>query len=344
MDFPKLSSEFFTKHTPGIQTILGWKNIYVWSERLIPVYEWNGHIYIALSEKPQMYPKIENAVYVMASQDDLEKYWLEFQKSLSADLPDLPPSTNGEQVADFDQINVNARKLHSERKEDILAYNDLPEIPLSNPNEPGGELEFLSEEERKSQVGTSPLTTLSQLTNEDMPRQRSINTGLFDLGDLSERTTVQFANPSGPNNEFIDSIFGEMKIYFKHSMVLLKSGQFIKPWRWNDQFSAPTSGFNNYPLVVPSPFRIVEKTLKPYHGYLVKNDVSDKFFAEWNDSVYPEHLTLAPIIIEEQLVGLLLGAGTKESDSKNALSRTEALSATISKQMRENPEKFKAAS
>lgn len=344
MEFPKLSSEFFTKHPPSIQTILSWKNLWVWSERIIPVYEWNGHIYIALTEEPQMYPKIENAVYVMAVQEDLEKYWLEFQKSLSADLPDLPVIDEKAQQADFEQLNVNARKLHSERKDHILVDNDLPEIPMNNPNDPVGELEFLSEEERKAQVGTSPLTTVSQLTNEDMPNQRSINTGLFDLGDLSERTTVQFANPSGPNNEFIDSIFGEMKTYFKQSMVLLKSGQFIKPWRWNDQFTPPTSGFNNYPLVVPSPFRIVEKTLKPYHGYLVKNDVSDKFFAEWNDSAYPEHLTLAPIIIEDQLVGVLLGAGTKESDNKNALSRTEALSATISKQMRENPDRFKAAS
>ena len=58
---------------------------------------------------------------------------------------------------------------------------------------------------------------------------------------------------------------------------------------------------------------IVHKTQKPYHGYVVKNVVTDKFFKEVNSGNIPENITLVPLLKGETLVGAFLGWGPKST-------------------------------
>ena len=58
---------------------------------------------------------------------------------------------------------------------------------------------------------------------------------------------------------------------------------------------------------------IVAKTQKPYHGYVVKNAMSDRFFKEVNSGVLPENITVVPLVKNDVVIGALMGWGSKST-------------------------------
>ncbi len=76
-------------------------------------------------------------------------------------------------------------------------------------------------------------------------------------------------------------------------------------------------------LETPSIFRIVAKTLKPYHGHIIVNDINEKFFEDAAGGILPSHVTMTPIIVENKLLGMLMGIGEKSSYSKSILALQE---------------------
>jgi hypothetical protein len=75
----------------------------------------------------------------------------------------------------------------------------------------------------------------------------------------------------------------------------------------------------------------------------VPNDLNDKFFAEWNGSQNPDHLTLSPILIDDVVVGMILGIGDKSANNKTCLLQTEHMAEAVAKKIKAQPGIAKAA-
>jgi hypothetical protein len=65
--------------------------------------------------------------------------------------------------------------------------------------------------------------------------------------------------------------------------------------------------------------------MKPYHGFIVQNEISDKFFEDWNESQIPDHLTVYPIVVNDQVIGALLGIAEKAVNQKASLALAHKL-------------------
>lgn len=119
---------------------------------------------------------------------------------------------------------------------------------------------------------------------------------------------------------------------FETAMILLfKDGDLI-PWKWNDLFLS-VHGDKPVPidLVEPSIFKIVFRTAKPYHGYVVTSEVNQKFFNEFYRGMLPKHATVIPVMIDGRMGGMLLGFTNSKIDYRQSLRLMERLSFDLSR-------------
>lgn len=142
---------------------------------------------------------------------------------------------------------------------------------------------------------------------------------------------------SPPLEPWAEKVISEVKLEYQKVMILIRNGDQIKPWRWDEDFMSNSPTLTNYSLIPASPFRIVHRTHKSYHGYVVSNEFNQKFFAQWNNDETPEHLTIAPIMSNDILVGMLLAIGKKSADTKGCLQLVEDKAATLSSNMSAAP-------
>jgi hypothetical protein len=121
-----------------------------------------------------------------------------------------------------------------------------------------------------------------------------------------------------------------MSQHFEASMIcLFQKGQ-ILPVKWSPNLKHESAQAKSYSTLKASPFRIVARTQKSYHGYLVPNEISDTFFHDWTQGTYPEHLTMSPIVSGELVVGFLMGWGKSTAGTKDALTLCETTAKQIS--------------
>lgn len=152
--------------------------------------------------------------------------------------------------------------------------------------------------------------------------------------------------PSGtpsPSAEFdFEKCFKELNYHFEKSLLLLISETQAKALKWSSKIHpSPQATDSSYSLKIPSFLRIAAKTGKSYHGYVVESEFAEKFFEDWNESKIPDHLTVAPVEIEGQVVGLLVSLGEKSADTTLALQLAEKVASDVSQAFTHNPEIFK---
>ena len=100
----------------------------------------------------------------------------------------------------------------------------------------------------------------------------------------------------------------------------------VLPYRWGvdlklDRERAQVN------LGYPSLFRIVAKTLQPYHGYIVDSPLHREFFMHLGQTELPKTVTCVPIIIDTKLWGMTLafgGAAAQKGECLHAIERVTA--------------------
>jgi len=164
-----------------------------------------------------------------------------------------------------------------------------------------------------------------------------------DGSDKSEvtRISIQALHTATANkaDAWAEKLFADLGAHYKKSMILLKSGDQVKPWKWDTGFTPSTPAISSVSLLQASPFRIVHRTHKPFHGYVIANDLNQKFFDQWNESVIPEHLTIAPVMVEDHVIGMLLAIGEKTADTKACLHLVEGQADGIAKEIKASKNK-----
>lgn len=114
---------------------------------------------------------------------------------------------------------------------------------------------------------------------------------------------------------------------FEVSMILLFRDGSLLPWKWSDLFlSVKGDRPDAIDLDEASIFKIVFKTGKPYHGYVVTNPVNQKFFNEFYRGMLPKHATVVPVMVDSRMAGMILGFTNSKVDYRQSLRLMERLS------------------
>jgi hypothetical protein len=148
---------------------------------------------------------------------------------------------------------------------------------------------------------------------------------------------------SAASSEFdFEKYFKELNYHYEKSILFLASDSEAKALKWSSKVHpSPQAQESSYSLQVPSFLRIAAKTGKAYHGYVVESEFAEKFFEDWNESKIPDHLTVSPVEIEGQVVGLLVSMGEKSADTTLALQLAEKVSSDLSQVFTHHPSIFK---
>lgn len=119
---------------------------------------------------------------------------------------------------------------------------------------------------------------------------------------------------------------------FETAMILLFKDGDLLPWKWNDLFLS-VHGDKPVPidLIEPSIFKVVFRTAKPYHGYVVTSEVNQKFFNEFYRGMLPKHATVIPVMLDGRMGGMLLGFTNSKIDYRQSLRLMERLSFDLSR-------------
>lgn len=152
-------------------------------------------------------------------------------------------------------------------------------------------------------------------------------------GDLAlERWNKKYGAQLG---ESVQSVLKQMKNHFEKSLILTLDDNEtqLAAFAWDEEFAGVVHTDKRIPLGTPSIFNIVASTQKTFHGYISINEVNEKFFEDWNHGMIPDHVTLAPILLKDKVVGMLMGFGEKSAYNKMALNTTEKLASELSQNL-----------
>ncbi|WP_374028686.1 hypothetical protein [Bdellovibrio bacteriovorus] len=169
--------------------------------------------------------------------------------------------------------------------------------------------------------GNKPIPITPRPAGVAKPTINPVASGNFALDKLKKKNAAAMG-------EKIKTILSEMKAHFDKSMILTLDEQEtqLTAFAWDENFQGMRDTSMRFPLQTPSIFNIVASTQKSFHGYISLNEINEKFFEGWNQGKIPDHVTIAPIIVNEKLVGMLMGFAEKSAYNKVSLNLAEKLS------------------
>lgn len=135
----------------------------------------------------------------------------------------------------------------------------------------------------------------------------------------------------------------EMSRYFDRCMIFELHQMMLKPLVWKGNWHVNSNLNQNIDLSMSSIFRVVFTSKKPYHGYVVRNSVNDAFLNAFNQGELPDHATLVPVLIDNNLVAIVLGFTDQHSAERVKLEDCEVAADRYSKKLLEHNKKMSGA-
>lgn len=151
-------------------------------------------------------------------------------------------------------------------------------------------------------------TTLD-LTKSNTPSARS-STNILDIADKASHQKVE---------KLVEDLFHHALEHYNKVMILKVIQNEIFYFKWSESFNPSIKALDTISLKEASMFRIVAKSQKPFFGSPSVNEIHNVFFEVWNNGVYPENVTIAPMVLFENVIGLVLTIGSQQSTNRTIL-------------------------
>ncbi len=348
---PKLQPRFFTETPISQEMFAKWATHYPWSEECLPVAEWDGAIIVACLQPPQDFPTNPASIFVLATPENLQEAWKSLHREKSAENKEAPKKTDFEPLELMDESPSEENILEGiadlnlavqEEKPDGLfeaatvvqlkpvleSTFEAPEGKSSEISEPEGALideNTISVIDPPSVAGSTTdktiVATIPRPGQPAKPKQMPVHAGQFALDKFKAQ------NPD-LISESVKKVLNEMKVHFQRSLILTMDEHEtqLTVFAWDENFRGMKDTSMRISLDSPSIFSIVAKTQKPFHGYISLNEINEKFFEDWNQGQIPDHVTITPLILNDHMVGMILGIAEKAAYNKASLSFAEKLS------------------
>jgi len=244
---------------------------------------------------------------------------------VAQDFPQLPPLPN---LPPLPKIPA-APPTETE----VASIPTLPKLPPSAPTEetpvPTHVLPKLPNA-TPSEVAVAPAPALPKLPPTPPPPMAAPQEPFPEVKTViaaevrAEPQVVVPVQPSAPRVEIPEALALEALEHFKNhyeKRVFIdfnSQAKTAKAIYWPQDFVA-TEAPSVHSLETDSFLSIVMKTQKPYHGYLIKNAIVERFFRELNQNEIPENVTVVPLICNDDVVGAVAGWGPKMTYNLNVL-------------------------
>lgn len=109
------------------------------------------------------------------------------------------------------------------------------------------------------------------------------------------------------------------KDYFAALLMKCKDG-IAKPYKWDTSLTIKAGDQSTFVnLKGPSFLRIVQKTMHPYHGYIIESPVHEEFFRSLKLANPPASVTAIPLAFGDNLWGILIAFGTESTQGPHSL-------------------------
>lgn len=328
-ELPVLNPEFFDTVT-ATNFWFTHKTAYPWNNYLLPVGEWDRHLLVACLEKPENFPENLKPIFVLCSPSALEDFWSKINP-----VGDKTVFISAEARAKvlLEMTNLEAVPKNNEVQEQIIMADslelDIPADQAPLPESPMPDVTLAASTVPPTIVTEAPVTPAFELTLVETPAPTAtVTTKQFILDLLFQKNKTQFI-------EEIQGVFEKMKSHFPKSMVLSLDAEesAFKPYQWTNEFKSESENTQLVDLTNPSLFKIVSVSQKSYHGFIVLNEVNERFFEEWNQGALPDHATATPILINNKLAGILIGIGEKSNYSWATLNLMENLTSELNQKL-----------
>lgn len=332
---------FFQIHSPNKTSLM--QNLQ-WTSEMLPIGSWDGHLIVGvLQDQGSKLNSISpRPVQVLCHPSDLTKIWkanflstTHIEKDSSSPEGLLidemtktrsPMSESEQMLIDDDeasQISID----HLESKEgalDGLALNIAPpnlrEQRTLTPDQASLESNASQSSPQQSTPTQSP-PPLPQTNSSSTQSSSATNKSAHGIDLLAQALSHSQSSPQALK-ELIEYFSTE---YQRALLLTLDDRTFgLFDGGPNHEFNTDVSR-NRFELNIPSPFKICFDTLKPYHGFISPSQFNSQWLGAFNNGVIPENLTILPIAVNDRVIGFLCLMGTKETFSKQHLSRAQNL-------------------
>lgn len=253
-------------------------------------------------ESPPATPNLSNLSFSGTTPKALEPLKLTEDKIVPQTHAGLPPTPPPPEVS-FSDVAPKAPTMPTAPP---------PVFKPAAPNPPNLTAKMIKDDIAKSSVKPTPPPPPAADSDDDAPE--------IAHSEVAKQTL----NKDAPNMAFT-----QMKVFFNQCMIFLFENQKLKPWKHDGSWTKTPQISDEIDLSTPSIFRIVAETKKPYHGHVIPNPINDAFFAAWNQGKYPEHITMSPLIVKNQLVGMILGGTTKDKSKSINLDTVERIAQSL---------------
>jgi hypothetical protein len=349
---PTLNSAFF-EVSPKTDFFESVSSMPFWSSDLLPLCEWDGVLFIACSEPLSGAPWSFPVQFLLASPTDMSAAWQRLHKveaqmpaatphlDAKINVPTLPEMPAGLSIPtlpdlpDLPEVTSTSASILGSESSKSVAANE-PEMPVGLAASVSFKLDLPSENSKviafpiapvaapkDTPLALSPVITEKGLENKNADASVTSEPAL----PLPPKSPAQ---PKLPPDEEVTKQFSALSDVFSSMQILefldapsTKSGQLKVIAFYGNWSPKPDAIKQLLSLDEPSIFRIATRTKLPYHGYVVPSEANEKFFQNWGIKEWPDHVTLAPIKDGKKVLGLLLGVGSKNSNTPDTLKRSE---------------------
>lgn len=374
MSRPYLASTFFNEVPANLEFWQKWQSHAEWNEGFVPLYEWDGVLFVGLIPDSQA-PQINGSVvFVEAHSEALSQYYASYKtqsKPLKIPAQKIELTADGAPADPFAILTGDAAPsveivLDESMSDGAPAGLDVLDLDLTNPGQkpiPGAfDLPEALQAEEPAPAAKAPATPPPAVATAKPsspkptapPVVAATPTPAPSAAPAPKKSTT-FSTPVTPvaaakkpakpatasedwlSTQACQQAFTLMQTHYVKSMVLKKEGNALVPWKWDEHFGSPQKDITPITLGIPSPFRIVSRTQRPYHGYVVSGEVQERFFDEWTQSQIPDHVTIFPIIIDNEMCGALLAVAAQGVNQRASLQLAEKITLRLSSELTAKP-------
>ena len=320
------------------------KDLFDWTEEILPVAVWNNTVFIGCVEPPKKEVKLSDFEirYVLTSYQSLKTVW-KLVQGLSCFIEkevtrSIARSQNLSRLnQELESINLNvestqtlAHKVKAKPQQQSLSP-DLPlKKPLDKPVHAGpsmnleNQVDFPAVEEERlvednnTFPGRDPNDDNILLMKNFKNKQKSASkTKLSDNTKLEESTKfklIKAADKTITNVTFSDNyenLWKYTKSFYYASIILKVKEDKVYPISWTGHVKLEKTADVSVDLDDYSLFKVVKKG-HSYNGFVVDNPVNKKFFTQIGWKEYPKHVTAIPIKnSENNLYNVFVGLSVK---------------------------------
>lgn len=299
---------FFQKNPSPIALISKLREVYPWGPEIMPVAEWDGHTFILALEKPTTPIPIElKPILLLAPISKMSELWQNVIMTLD--------STNEQSI----EIDTPVEMLEGISIESATAVTNID----------------FSELRATPTVITEKSTEIP--TKIDIPNEVTKIPQMKDA-DVPKKAIPQIISVASPSSNLDSEKIKKCFHHYKHiyeNRCFIKIDMKAKNYQvtlWPED-SNMTISPTQHELQPDSFIKIVAYTQKPYHGHVVSTLNTEQFFKEVNAGRIPENVTAVPLINNSEVIGIILGWGTKLTYNVQTLREIESIVQSLSSEL-----------